>query len=440
MLVTAVAYLIIQVPTILYSGAAPDVQASGTAIWAFASLLVCLGFFFWYLYYQYNLSDELEEAKKEEALVKGISEGKITLIGVMYHELKNEFGADTDIVAQFPGGELPPEPAAEFSVISPVVNFFNIFRLFGSSSESTPLAAAGHNRYAATKSPSQSTMNRLRHILKPFFKKYDADNSGSLELGEVVSIFHDLGETATLKELESIFSKMDKDGSGSVDFDEFVIGVADYVLNSKSFKNKKSGLAAHDVEVANALEAKPETEGEEEEEEDVPEDLAELSPEEQQRQIKLRSFWMMGLGTLIVVLLSDPMVSVLNELGNRTGVPAFYVSFILAPLASNASEVIASYNYALKKTSQSIAISLSALEGACIMNNTFVMGIFMFIMYSKGLPWKYSAETLSILFVIVSIAALAQKKAHTVRDAFLILSLYPISLVLVAYLEYLGWE
>ena len=36
-----------------------------------------------------------------------------------------------------------------------------------------------------------------------------------------------------------------------------------------------------------------------------------------------------------------------SEIGVRTGVPAFYVSFVLAPLASNISEVIASYNYSL---------------------------------------------------------------------------------------------
>ena len=72
---------------------------------------------------------------------------------------------------------------------------------------------------------------------------------------------------------------------------------------------------------------------------------------------------MLGLGTLLVVLISDPMVSVLSEVGKRTGISPFYISFIFAPLASNASEVIASYKYALKKTSQSITISMSALEG-----------------------------------------------------------------------------
>ena len=43
----------------------------------------------------------------------------------------------------------------------------------------------------------------------------------------------------------------------------------------------------------------------------------------------------MGLGTGLVLVFSDPMVDVLSEIGVRTDVPAFYISFVLAPLASN---------------------------------------------------------------------------------------------------------
>merc|ERR550514_2498892 len=96
---------------------------------------------------------------------------------------------------------------------------------------------------------------------------------------------------------------------------------------------------------------------EEAEEEDIPEDLSDLSPEEQQKRIKVRSCWMMGLGTLMVLIFSDPMVDVLSEIGVRTGVPAFYISFVLAPLASNASELVAAMYYAGKKTQTSITIS-----------------------------------------------------------------------------------
>lgn len=48
----------------------------------------------------------------------------------------------------------------------------------------------------------------------------------------------------------------------------------------------------------------------------------------------------MGLGTATVLLFSDPMVDVLSELGAVLGIAPFYVSFVLAPLASNASELL----------------------------------------------------------------------------------------------------
>lgn len=56
------------------------------------------------------------------------------------------------------------------------------------------------------------------------------------------------------------------------------------------------------------------------------------------------------------------MVDVMGAVGDRTGVSGFYISFVLAPLASNASELIAAFNYSLKKTSRTIVISFAALQ------------------------------------------------------------------------------
>merc|ERR1711871_562061 len=110
----------------------------------------------------------------------------------------------------------------------------------------------------------------------------------------------------------------------------------------------------------------------------------------------------MGLGTVLVLIFSDPMVDVLAEIGVRTDIPAFYISFVLAPLASNASEVLASYSFALKKTRKTISVSLVQLEGAAIMNNSFCLGIFLGIVAFKKLQWTYSAETIAILVIEIA--------------------------------------
>jgi len=113
----------------------------------------------------------------------------------------------------------------------------------------------------------------------------------------------------------------------------------------------------------------------------------------------------------------------------------FYVSFILAPLASNASEFIASYYYALKKTKKTITISLSALEGAACMNNTFCLLIFMALIYFRGLAWQYTAETIVIVVVQLLLAVFARKTVNTTTDAYIILAIFPLSIVLVSVLE-----
>ena len=137
----------------------------------------------------------------------------------------------------------------------------------------------------------------------------------------------------------------------------------------------------------------------EDEEDDMPEDLADLDPAEQQRQIKMRSLYKMSLGTLLVLVFSDPMVDIMGRMGVILNINSFYVSFVLAPIASNASELVAAYNYAKKRTTKSITTSLSTLIGAGIMNNTFCLGIFFALIFFKKLAWVFTAETTAIVLV-----------------------------------------
>jgi Ca2+/H+ antiporter len=183
------------------------------------------------------------------------------------------------------------------------------------------------------------------------------------------------------------------------------------------------------------------TEEGEEEEEEMPEDIAALDPAVQQRRIIMRSLWMMLLGTFIVLFVSDPFVDVLNVWGKRLDIPGFYVSFVVAPFASNASELLSAYQYARKKTKKAITTSLSTLVGAACMNNTFVLAIFFGLIYFKGLAWEFTAETISIMLVQWLIGAFAiLKDSHNVMMGCIILSCYPLCLALVAGLEAMGLD
>lgn len=140
----------------------------------------------------------------------------------------------------------------------------------------------------------------------------------------------------------------------------------------------------------------------------------------------------MTLGVSLVIVFSDPMVGIFDALGTRTGIPAFYIAFILAPLASNLSELIAAYNYATKKTKHHMTIALQTLEGAACMNNTFCLSIFLILIYFKKLIWKFSAETITILFAEIVVGCIAMRRSMNVLVGSVVVFLvYPASIALV---------
>ena len=128
----------------------------------------------------------------------------------------------------------------------------------------------------------------------------------------------------------------------------------------------------------------------------------------------------MGVGSLLILFFSDPTVTVMQDIADRIGISSFYVSFALAPLASNFVEVLAAYNFAKKKTRSSITVSLTNLLGAVILNNTFVLAIFMILMLMRGLQWTFTIETAAILAVQLLVGISTQKKVYTLLDGGLI--------------------
>ena len=166
----------------------------------------------------------------------------------------------------------------------------------------------------------------------------------------------------------------------------------------------------------------------------MPEEFKALSPAEQQRAVLNRSMYMLPVGTTLVLVFSDPLVDCLDEIGDRTGIPDFYVAFVLAPIVTNGSEVMASYTFALKKTSASIVCSFEQLLGAAVMNNTYCVAIFMALIFAQDLYWAFTAETIAIVLIEIVMLAFAYKQTHTVLDGAMVLCLYPITMTIVALL------
>ena len=268
-------------------------------------------------------------------------------------------------------------------------------------------------------------MEHVRILVRSFFYRYDSDHSGTISVSELKILLQDLGESMKTTEVSQLLSEFDRNKDNELSFEEFCC----FIVNLVDRRTK--GELATIVTESNEDE-------EEEEEEEIPSDLVHLSPKQQQRRIIGRSFAMMLAGTALVILFSDPIVDVLDNMAERVHIPNFYVSFILAPLISNASEIIASFAYAKRKTSKASTISISTLQGSAIMNNTVCLGVFLAIIFFRKLQWLFTAETITILFVEICILCLSLKTTQTYFYAILLLCLYPLSIFMVWILEFFG--
>lgn len=421
MVLTTIPYFLIQVPALFLHGPAEEV-AEGEKYWALSGLIICLIGFVSYLLLQLRISKKGTDKLKRVAIMKKLlTDGKVSLSGALADTVK-KYGA--------------PE-------------------LGGTSSTSSGYQSLTDSTDDTKWYPPPETKEYLRELLNESFMKYDKDKNSLLEKSEASVFLTDFHEEISEREIDAIFGRYDVDNSGAINEEEF-LGMVYHIILMQIEKEQEGGqLSEHATRPSGAnngsdagssrdlmLNNMFEGDGgdQEEEEEEVPEDITSLPPHEQQRIIKQRAFTMLAIGTILVLIFSDPMVDVMQEIASRAGLNSFYVAFVLAPLASNASEVIASQYYAAKKTRKTITVSLTALEGAASMNNTFCLSIFMGLVYFRGLAWQYTAETIAIVLVQVLMGVLVQRNKMSSFQGLLVLSIFPLSLVLVATLEAFGLD
>lgn len=146
-----------------------------------------------------------------------------------------------------------------------------------------------------------------------------------------------------------------------------------------------------------------------------------------------------GLG--LCAVFSDPLVEALSHLADDLHASPFAVSFCLVPLASNASEVIASLSFVGKKRRRNASLAFSNLYGSATINNTLVLGILLTIISLRGIPWIYSSETAAIAFVSICAAAVAGTRTTLpLWTGVPIALVWPLTLAGVWYLDtVLGW-
>jgi len=430
---TLIAYMIVQFPSTIISlsnTVGVDNSTSGMSKYILLSALFCLLGLIYYIYDCYvetktSAQRKVAASKRLRRTIALLKDGAISINDVL--EL-----AEAELWCVDVSGDL----------------WKHIF--------SKPLIP---NDYDTFESDSIKTFERkIQEILKPIFDDLDHDHNGSICYQEAYHLlvllqgFKSSNSSMSTGMLTStgvnerdrvkaVFDSYDKDHSGNLDLTEFCDLVWKGFHHSKQSRDALLNLNVNSVEKQvgdsdSFMDPVPTNTKGGRSMSSVPgASFQSVSATEKEASIFREAVTTLGIGTFLVLLFSNPMVDIINEMGRRTGIPAFYLAFIFAPLASNSAEAVASTKIAESKTPNSLSVALSALLGAAIMNNTFCLFVFLILIYYHNLTWNFGAEVGGVLFAQCVMVFYSQNKTYNYKDAMVIASVYPVSLAGVAVLK-----
>jgi Ca2+/Na+ antiporter len=427
MLVTSLTYFLVQFPALQvddqktkYGGPqdkhgnsldlknAVTKESAAVHTWALVGTIACVVLFIIYLILQYKASADQQEAEPHGDVTGSTS----TDSGAILRRVRTSISIISPAAV--------PEPDGEFWLQKggTMVQYIQACR--------KGLRGLPYSDLTPVTGETMKLTTPMKDALSAAFNRYST--KGKIYSDAMKTALHDLGLQLPPERFAEKFKEADGDHNSYLDENEFITYFITIIKDPKPlpFEEEKEDDAAED---------------EDDDDEEMPEEFRDLGPAEQRRAILAQSFKSMLGGTLLVLVFSDPMVDVLGGIGTQLGISPFFVSFVLAPLASNASELISSMKLASKRTRTSITQSLQTLEGAACMNNTFCLGIFMALIYFQKLAWKFTAETFSIFLVQVLVFVVVMiGENHKLLYAIVILMFYPLSLIFVCVLEHFNYD
>jgi Ca2+/Na+ antiporter len=295
-------------------------------------------------------------------------------------------------------------------------------------------------------------------VMKKLFGHFD-DGDGLLTRAELKSLMVGLGlnrhngQVPDEEDLEHWMSEFDVDNDGKITEAEFLRAIRRWMKNSTSRKPKRRAVSSSDgsspepdnenwdFEAQNAKMHYTTLEDEANDDDDEDdEEGKEGAPS--RKQIIIKAICFLIAGAALAAIFADPLVDAIGGFSRASGISPFFISFIATPLATNSSEAISSLIFAKKKRKKNISMTYSQIYGAVTMNNTMCLGIFLLIVYFRHLLWDFSAEVSVIFFATLIMGSVAAfRTTLPLWMAFIGLALYPLSIALVAFLDYVcGWH
>ncbi|KAK6946663.1 EF-hand domain [Dillenia turbinata] len=291
-------------------------------------------------------------------------------------------------------------------------------------------------------------------VIRKLFATIDEDKDNYLSAAElkalIVGIQFDEIDFDKDDAVKKVMQDFDTSLDSKLDSEEFVKGISKWLEEAK-----RSGDASRTVD-HNTMKYLSDFDQQTKRERDrLGEDVGDQSDEvvgdqsdevveavEDPKRITIKAVLMLLVGTVIAGVFADPLVDAVDDFSDATSIPAFFISFIALPLATNSSEAVSAIIFASRKNKRSASLTFSELYGAVTMNNVLCLAVFLALVYIRGLTWDFSSEVLIILIVCIVMGGFASFRiTFPLWTSLLAFVLYPLSLALVYILdEFCGWS
>ncbi|KAI3716231.1 hypothetical protein L6452_23430 [Arctium lappa] len=284
-----------------------------------------------------------------------------------------------------------------------------------------------------------------REVLYKLFNSVDVDGDQHLSRSELQALVVGMQlNDINLNEDDAVLKLMrdfDTSGDDEVDFEEFVIGISQWLEEARSTKTDSATSDPDTMKYIHDYYEETKREhyllGDEGGGDD---DEGHIVDDPRWTTIKAGLFLL--LGTIIAAVFADPLVDAVGDFSAATSIPSFFISFIVLPLATNSSESVSAIIFASRKKQRSASLTFSELYGAATMNNLLCLSVFLALVYMRGLTWDFTSEVLVIVIVCIVMGIFGSlRTTFPLWTSFIAFVLYPFSLILVYVLDYiLGWS
>nr|BAK01458.1 predicted protein [Hordeum vulgare subsp. vulgare] len=112
-------------------------------------------------------------------------------------------------------------------------------------------------------------------------------------------------------------------------------------------------------------------------------------------------------GAVLIFGFSSPFINCVVQFATYLEVNPILLAFFLAPIASEAPEILESISLSRKGNIQSINVAFSNLIGGTITKTTILCGLFSLIGYTKGFAWESPSYSLCLMLLGISAAIAA---------------------------------